>query len=279
MGQTLTLWRMNGRSVVDQVGLTSAVTPTAADVAEFLSKTDWPTAPVYACGLTDAPVAMTPAKSVELAVQPSTYGDVDVLSVHCIAQAKPVGRLDSAACQINGFLSLNPGWDGVICIVQERSFWVMVSANEVVSFDSTLTPKLAHAMGAQDTVDTKVLQDALQDGLSRPEALASRLSSVQWSADASALKDSDAASQTWGVLLGAELAATRPYWLGQNLALIADPAKSAIYQSAFDSQFLPVTVTSAEQMVLAGLAAARHRHLRGQSPLSRSRDCPNGSCS
>ncbi len=263
VGQTLTLWHLNGTGVVDQARHVTPDAPSSSEVADKLSEIGWPAAPTYACGLADATNVMTPAKSLELPLQSQSFDAFDIMIVPGIAQAKPAGRLDSATCQINGFLSLNPGWDGVICIVQERSFWVMVSANEVVSFDSTLTPKLAAAFGAEDTVDMGQLQDALQDGLSRPEALASRLSSVQWAAEVGAAANSDTSSKVWGFLLGAEFAATRPYWLGQNLALIADPAKSAIYQAAFDSQFLPVTVASNEQMVLAGLAAERRRSLRG----------------
>ena len=41
--------------------------------------------------------------------------------------------------QIAGFLALNPGWDGVICLPGTHSKWAHVSAGEVVSFQTFLT--------------------------------------------------------------------------------------------------------------------------------------------
>ena len=59
-----------------------------------------------------------------------------------------------------------------------------------------------------------------------------------------------------GLLIGAELAAARPYWLGQHVALIGDDKLCKAYADALGAQGLPVERTDAERMTLEGLKAA-----------------------
>lgn len=257
----LTLWCMQGNQDKEKVTCEVQGKVTADIVADIAAKTDWDLAPVFACGLSDAQSQSVPTSCLALPILESCHNRRVVVTVSEIEQANPFGCLGAAANQISGFQSLNPDWDGVVCIVQNRSFWALLSANEVVSFDSTLTPQLAQQLGFDECLDKGTMCSALQDGLSRPEALASRLSSALALAGSDESMVSQATSEGWGYLLGAELASTRPYWLGQNLALVAEPKLAAIYNAAFESQFLPVTVANAEKMTLAGLVALRRRYL------------------
>jgi 2-dehydro-3-deoxygalactonokinase len=59
-----------------------------------------------------------------------------------------------------------------------------------------------------------------------------------------------------GLLIGLELAATKPYWLGQELALIGAPDLCATYAAALTAQGLSPTQHSGDDMTLAGLTAA-----------------------
>ena len=59
-----------------------------------------------------------------------------------------------------------------------------------------------------------------------------------------------------GLLIGAELAAARPYWLGQRIGLIGAPALCALYAGALAAQGAPTETMEAEAATLAGLTAA-----------------------
>lgn len=60
-----------------------------------------------------------------------------------------------------------------------------------------------------------------------------------------------------GLLIGAEIAAARPYWLGQRVVLVGGAALSASYARALASQGLTAETLDATACTLAGLAAAR----------------------
>jgi 2-dehydro-3-deoxygalactonokinase len=60
-----------------------------------------------------------------------------------------------------------------------------------------------------------------------------------------------------GLLIGAELAAARPYWLGQHIAVIGAAALARAYVDALGQQGSPAILAGGNSMTLAGLAAAR----------------------
>jgi 2-dehydro-3-deoxygalactonokinase len=91
------------------------------------------------------------------------------------------------------------------------------------------------------------------DTISRPELIAARLAEALADQALNGAEALDTAGKIWGALLGAELAAARPYWLGQNLALIGAQEHAAPYATALKAQGLSVTVADAERMSLAGL--------------------------
>jgi 2-dehydro-3-deoxygalactonokinase len=65
-----------------------------------------------------------------------------------------------------------------------------------------------------------------------------------------------------GLLIGAELAAAKPYWLGQQIAVIGEGSLSKLYVDALSAQSAPATQVQAAAITLAGLAAA-YRRLKG----------------
>ncbi|MEX0303858.1 MAG: 2-dehydro-3-deoxygalactonokinase, partial [Leisingera sp.] len=177
-------------------------------------------------------------------------------------QAAPFALMRSAAARLSGFLRLNPEWDGVVCLAGPVSHWVQVSAGEAVSFQSAITGQLARAasqgagLDASGDWDKTALAEAVADGIAKPELLAARLASVQAAAGLGQIQAETARGRLWGLLLGAELAAARPYWLGQNLALIAEPALQTLYAAALEAQGLPVTLADPQRMTLEGLMHA-----------------------
>ena len=145
---------------------------------------------------------------------------------------------------IGGFLASRENWDGIICAQEGGiSHWLHISADEVVSCQSFLTPRLNEALGGADRPD----QSALADSLSRPERLAAHLRAAEVSGKPAALT---------GHLIGAELAAARAYWLGQQVAVIGDRLG---YAGALRAQGVPVQEAEAEALEPLGLQALGQR--------------------
>jgi len=65
-----------------------------------------------------------------------------------------------------------------------------------------------------------------------------------------------------GLLIGAELAGARPYWLGQQIAVIGAGKISSHYIKALELQGTPATQVQGDSVTLAGLIAA-YRRLKG----------------
>lgn len=240
------------------------------------------TVPVMVAGA--APVAPVNVPSAPLTNPPGPLPaaalnlpeGVPLLSLPGLSNPKTGAVMQDATARLLGFLDLNPEFDGVICLPGRSTHWALISANEVVSFQSFLTPHLAQASasllpgGMRDQWDQAAMVDTLTDTISRPELLAARLAEATAQATpATAQVDQTqverARGQIWGALLGAELAAARSYWLGQNIALIGDRAFATPYVKALEAQYALVTLTDADRMALAGLCAARKQLIRDAS--------------
>lgn len=57
-------------------------------------------------------------------------------------------------------------------------------------------------------------------------------------------------------MIGIELAAAKPYWLGQQVAVIGAAASADASQTALTAQGVPVLRLDPTEMTLAGLRAA-----------------------
>lgn len=164
-----------------------------------------------------------------------------------LEQRSPRGRLPGAdRLALIGLTRLKTNWDGVACLIgPEHSHWVQISAGEAVSFQSFLTPRLVAVLApAAAGVDS----NAAADTLSRPERLATHLNSADIAGSGEAIL---------GHLIGAELAATRPYWLGQTVVVIGEGALARAYAVLLGQQGVPVETLDPEQCREAGLIALR----------------------
>jgi 2-dehydro-3-deoxygalactonokinase len=160
---------------------------------------------------------------------------------------------------------LNPKFDGVVCLPGTHTKWVHISAGEIVSFRTFMTGEM-FALLSQHSVlrhtavgdgwDAAMFADAVSTGMSNPSEIAARLFSIRAEGLLNDLHADQARARLSGLLIGAELAAARPYWLGQHVALIGDDKLCKAYADALGAQGLPVERTDAERMTLEGLKAA-----------------------
>lgn len=162
-----------------------------------------------------------------------------------LVQANPPLTLPAAAAaRIGGVLAAAPGFDGVICLPGPRCIWAQISAGEVVSAVATADATLATAFGlTAPAPDDPDFQTALSDSLSRPERMLRHLGAPEI----------PAAAQT-GSLIGAALAATRPWWLGQPVRVLGRGDWPGLYAAALAAQGVAAVAGDGDAALVAGLA-------------------------
>ncbi|MEL6841007.1 MAG: 2-dehydro-3-deoxygalactonokinase, partial [Pseudomonadota bacterium] len=162
-------------------------------------------------------------------------------------------------------------WDGVICLPGTHTKWVHVSADEVVSFQTFMTGELfatisehtvlRHSIATEGWDDDAFIA-AVEEAMARPERLAARLFSLRAEGLLNDLPGTSARARLSGLLIGAELAAAKPYWLGQQIAVIGAGGLSKLYVAALAAQHAPATQVKGDAITIAGLTAA-YRRLKG----------------
>jgi 2-dehydro-3-deoxygalactonokinase len=231
--------------------------------------------PVIVCGMAGSRQGWAEAKYV---ATPCTPPGIDRathvptndprLSVHIlpgVKQTSPADVMRGEETQIAGFLALNPKFDGVICLPGTHTKWVHISAGEIVSFRTFMTGEMFALLSQQSVLrhtvagdgwDATAFADAVSTAMSNTSDLAARLFSIRAEGLLNDLHADQARARLSGLLIGAELTAARPYWLGQHVALIGDDKLCKAYADALGAQGLPVERTDPERMTLEGLKAA-----------------------
>ncbi|AVO39833.1 2-dehydro-3-deoxygalactonokinase [Pukyongiella litopenaei] len=230
---------------------------------------------VLACGMVgarqgwvEAPYRAVPCPPLGADATAVADGDGRLLVrvIPGLKQASPPDVMRGEETQIAGFLSLNPNWDGVICLPGTHTKWVQVSAGEVVSFRTFMTGEIFALLGRHSVLrhsvgetgwDDAAFAGALGDAMSHPERIAAQLFSLRASDLLDGQRPETARARLSGLLTGAELAAARPYWLGQQIAVIGDRGPAQPYVAGLQAQGVPVTQADAARATLAGLVAAR----------------------
>ena len=110
-----------------------------------------------------------------------------------------------------------------------------------MSFASYMTGEvfalLSGSLGAaQDAVEptagpSPTSSQAVEDGLARPERVPARLFGLRAEALLHGLAPERGRARLSGLLIGAELAAARAYWLGRDVVLIGAPALADAYRA------------------------------------------------
>ncbi|MFQ6551370.1 2-dehydro-3-deoxygalactonokinase [Aestuariibius insulae] len=205
------------------------------------------------------PLSGTPSKA---------SSELDVRILPGLKQTAPPDVMRGEETQIAGFQALNPGWDGVLCLPGSHTKWVEISAGEIVSFQTFLTGELFASLSEHtvlrhtvvaDGVDDEAFASAVSDAIARPERLASGLFALRAAHLLEDLSPKRARARLSGLLIGAELAAARPYWLGRAVAVIGAGGLSRLYTAALAAQGVPAIQADATRMTLAGLTKARNQ--------------------
>lgn len=227
---------------------------------------------IIACGMVgarqgwvEAPYTAIPARPAHLTpiTVPARDPRLAVQIIPGLSQSRPADVMRGEETQIAGFLAQHPDFDGILCLPGTHCKWAHISAQEVVSFQTCMTGELfemlatksvlRHSIGPQDG-DDAAFAEAVSDTLSRPEKLAQRLFSLRAENVLHDLSPTTARARLSGYLIGAELASTKPYWLGQQVAIAGAPMLAATYARALATQGVQATIHDAAPLTRAGLA-------------------------
>lgn len=218
-------------------------------------------------GWVEAPYATVPCPPVGPGgvTAPTTDPRLSVRIIPGLCQSAPADVMRGEEVQIAGYLALNPDFDGVLCLPGTHSKWVEVSAGEVISFRTFMTGELFALLSKQSVLrhsvgdgwDAAAFEAAVAEAQSHPETLARALFGLRAESLLADLGKPAATARLSGTLIGAELAAARPYWLGRPVALIGATTLADIYAAALHLQGLTVDRADVTAMTLAGIIAAR----------------------
>ena len=211
-------------------------------------------------GVPNAPpngVAATPVKSNDPRIE-----------VRILPGMKQVAQPDvmrGEETQIAGFLRDQPEFDGVLVMPGTHSKWAHISAGEIVSFQTFMTGEMYALLARQSLLkhsiavagwDDAAFENAIGEAISRPEGVVAKLFGLRAASLLGEQSAEAARARLSGMLIGLELAATRPYWLGQNLAIVGAAEVGAVYAKALALQGLQAQVFDAQPMTRVGLIAA-----------------------
>lgn len=233
--------------------------------------------PVVACGMVGSRQGWAEADYVAVPCEPPILSApvsapcrdprISVRIIRGVKQEKPADVMRGEETQIAGYLSVNPKFDGVLCLPGTHTKWVRISAGEIVSFQTFMTGELFSLIAGQSVLRHSIAKEgweedaftaALSDSLSKPEAIAARLFTVRAGSLLSDASPIAARARVSGLLIGMELAAARPYWLGQDVAIIGTKHLAEAYRTALSQQGLAPQMTDADAMTLTGLTSAYH---------------------
>jgi 2-dehydro-3-deoxygalactonokinase len=210
-------------------------------------------------------VPCTPNGGGEAMTAPTRDLRLSVRILPGLSQMEPPAILRSEETRIAGFLSSEPEFDGVVCLPGTHTKWVHVSAGEVVSFISVMTGELFSLLTeqsilrrtiARDGHDETAFLDAVEQAMRYPVRLTNTLASLREQAVLSGLDPVTGLSRLSGLLVGADLAASRYYWLGREVTVIGSESISAKFAAALRAQGVSVNVRDSKAMLIAGLRAA-----------------------
>lgn len=276
----LRAWAMGAGGVLDQAtspdGMGS-LTPDQFEGALLRLIDPWlGTAPlrVIACGMVgarqgwrEAPYRAVPCLPTGgLMTIPTQDQRIVVQIVPGLSQSKPADVMRGEETQIAGVIALNPRFDGVICLPGTHSKWAHVSAGEVVSFQTFMTGEMFALLSKQSVLrhgmagavmETAAFDEGVAEGIARPERLMARLFSLRAEGLLNGLGADRAFSRLSGLLIGAELAAAKPYWLGQEVRLVGAPNLAANYARALHVQGVTAKILDDTACSIAGLTAAK----------------------
>ena len=178
-----------------------------------------------------------------------------------LAQTEPPDVMRGEETQLAGVLALSPGFEGVAVLPGTHTKWARLQQGRVIEFASFMTGEIFALLAGRSVLRHGVASEgwdeaAFLEGAARPEAIAAKFFRIRAEGLLRGLDPVAARSRLSGLLIGAELAATRSFWMGESVALVGSPGISHAYAAALSAQGAEVLAFDAAETTRAGLAAA-----------------------
>ena len=234
--------------------------------------------PVLVCGMAGArqgwheagyrDVPCAPATSEGLAPVITANRQVTVSIIPGLAQRDPPDVMRGEETQIAGLVSTGIR-DAIVCLPGTHSKWVTLENGAITGFQTFMTGELfsilgeysilRHSMQAgSDSTHCAAYIAAVRELFEAPENLTSALFSIRAAGLAGEGSIADAGSERLsGMLIGAELAATRYRWRGKDVHLAGEEALCARYGRALGEVGAKFSIHDGEALTLAGLKLVR----------------------
>ena len=190
---------------------------------------------------------------------------LDVRILGGLKQNNPADVMRGEETQIRGFLSIFSNFDGIICLPGTHTKWVHVSAGEVISFRTFMSGELFALMSKYSVLKHSVnsngwndqeFKSAVSESISNPQKIFSDFFKLRADDLLNKVEKSVLRSKLSGYIIGAELAGAKPYWLGQNIVILANDDLSKMYKAALEGQGVFAQEMDATKCTLDGLAQA-----------------------
>ncbi|MCY3877770.1 MAG: 2-dehydro-3-deoxygalactonokinase [Rhodobacteraceae bacterium] len=228
-------------------------------------------------GWIEAPYRSAPCApmSAEMAMSPVTRDQrLHVTIVPGIKTARPKHDvMRGEEVQIAGYLADYPLDNGVLCLPGTHTKWVHVKNNEIISFRTFMSGELFDLISRHSVlrrcIDTSQwnngeFEQSVDRIFSRPEFLAGDLFSIRAESLLGELPPDLTAARLSGLLVGAELAASKNYWFGHTPIILGAERTAQLYQSALAKLGIEARLFNASASTLRGLA--KFRQLQGNTP-------------
>lgn len=237
-GAGLRIWDMRGAENIAMHNVTLPEGADALDGLDTLTSDSDDARPTVVCGYVGVKPSPVPCPPLATPLRRET-----IIATPMLRQQEPPVISGGAEIAIAGYLEAHPKFDGVIVTVAEQTLWSHISAGEVVSMMAFETPRLAAALNASYRPGP-AFDAALSDTQTRPERIAAHLAQAR----------TGGSGQELAHLIGAEIAAARPYWLGQLVTVLADDSAGEPYAAALRTQGAMIESAALTPYFLAGCA-------------------------
>lgn len=229
---------------------------------------------VLACGMVgakqgwvEAPYLKVPAETAQV-VQPTPAptesSNLNVLILPGLSQSEPADIMRGEETQIAGFLAERSNFSGVLCLPGTHAKWAQIENGEILRFKTIMTGDLFAAISSSTILRFSVEEGWVQpsfvrgveQSLKAPEEFLGHLFSIRAGDILQGTNSADNFSFLSGLLLGAELNATKDYWQSETVHLIGGSCLSQAYASALAMAGVQSHVHSGNDLALKGLKSA-----------------------
>ena len=212
-----------------------------------------------------------PVSTKKITNVPTKYPNLKVRIIPGIASFTPNHDvMRGEETQIYGFLGDNPAFDGVLCLPGTHTKWVKIKSGQVMEFKTFMTGELFDVLCKSsilrhsvktDTWDENEFVYSVETSLNHPEEITTRLFSIRSESLLDDLQPEQATSRLAGFLTGLELAGSRKYWDGNNIATIGSIKLAQNYLAALKLAGSSSRLVDSDSCTIKGLDRTRHLHV------------------